>query len=273
MTRCRFSAIVLAGERPEGNALGQALGLPAGVLAPLAGRSTMARVLDALRGSRSVEGGLVCGPAAAVLDQAPELRDLLAPGDFRWQAPAAGPAASAAAAAAAMGTRPLLLTTADHGLLQSAVVDAFCDSALESADALPGPDVVVGLVPFDLVRAAFPDSRRTRLRFSDGDYCGSNLFAVLTEPGIAALRFWSEVEAHRKSPWRIARRLGFLTLARYLTRTLSVDAAFAAVSRRAGCTIGWVTVREPRAAVDIDSVADWELARQLLARESGSGAP
>jgi hypothetical protein len=123
------------------------------------------------------------------------------------------------------------------------------------------------------VHAAFPGSRRTRLRFSDGDYCGSNLFAVLTEPGVRALRFWSEVEAHRKSPWKIARRLGFLTLLRYLTGTLSVDAAFATMSRRAGCTLGWVTVREPRAAVDIDSVADWELARELLARETGSPTP
>jgi hypothetical protein len=273
MNDARFSAIVLAGERPEGNALAQALGLPAGVLAPLGGRSTMARVLDALRASRSVTGGVVCGPAAPVLERTPELRDQLAQGDFRWLAPAAGPAASAAVAAAALGTRPLLLTTADHGLLDGALVDAFCTSALEARAARPGLDLVVGLVPYELVRSAFPASRRTRLRFADGEYCGSNLFAVLGDAGIHALGFWSEVEAHRKSPWKIARHLGFLTLLRYLARTLTVDAAFAAVSRRAGCTLGWVTVTEPRAAVDIDSVADWELARQLLAREADGAAP
>jgi hypothetical protein len=167
----------------------------------------------------------------------------------------------------------LLITTADHGLLDSAMVDDFCTSAVEAAAAPHSPDVVVGLVPHALVRAAFPDSRRTRLRFSDGVYCGSNLFAVLTGPGIEALRFWSEVEAHRKSPWKIARRLGFATLLRYLTRTLSVDAAFAAVSRRAGCTLGWVAVHEPRAAVDIDSVADWELARGLLAGSTDRAEP
>lgn len=273
MSKSRFSAIVLAGERPGGSPLARALGLPAAVLAQLGGRSTMARVLDALRGSRSVCGGVVCGPATEVLEQAPELREQLARGDFRWQAPAAGPAASAAAAAVALGTRPLLVTTADHGLLDSGTVDVFCASALAAGSAAPGPDVVVGLVPYQRVHAAFPDSRRTRLRFSDGEYCGSNLFAVLTERGIEALRFWSEVEAHRKSPWKIARRLGLTTLLRYLTRTLSLADALAAISRRAGCTLGWVAISEPRAAVDIDSLADWELARELLAREADGAAP
>ena len=268
MITARFQAIVLAGERPQGNPLRLALDLPAGVLAPLAGQTCIERVVQSLRTSRSVAGGILCGPSAPVMEQAPELRELLAPGDFRWLAPADGPAASAVAAAAVIDTAPLLVTTADHGLLQSATIDAFCESALTAAAEARQPDVLVGLVPYPLVQRAFPQSRRTLLRFSDGVFCGSNLFAVMTRPGVAALHFWSAVETHRKSPWKIARQLGAMTLLRYLCRKLPVDQAFQVLSQRAGCTIGWVAVSEPRAAVDIDSLADWKLACALLEREA-----
>ena len=111
----QFQAIVLAGERAGGNALAQSLDLPAGVLAPLAGRTCIQRVMTTLRESCSVSGGVLCGPSASVLREAPEISALLEPGDYSWLAPASGPAASALAAAEHLNSHPLLLTGADHG--------------------------------------------------------------------------------------------------------------------------------------------------------------
>lgn len=272
MTSQQFQAIVLAGERPGGNALGKSLGLPAGVLAPLAGRSCIQRVMTTLRQSRRVAGGILCGPSASVLREAPEISALLASGDYKWLAPATGPAASAFAAAEALNSHPLLLTGADHGLLDIATVDGFCKDALAVDSAEGSPDIVVGLVPHERVREAFPNSKRTVLRFSDGAFCGSNLFAVTSEAGHRALRFWSEVESFRKRPWKIARRLGALTLLRYITGWLTIGQAFQSLSRRAGCRVGWVLVFEPKAAVDVDTVADWELACRLLESETAAAA-
>ncbi len=268
----QFQAIVLAGERTGGNALARSLGLPAGVLAPLAGRSCIQRVMTTLRESCSVAGGILSGPSASVLREAPEFSALLEPGDYRWLAPANGPAASAFAAAEHLNSHPLLLTGADHGLLDTATVDDFCKDALAVGPAGHRPDIVVGLVPHDLVREAFPDSKRTVLRFSDGAFCGSNLFAVTSETGHSGLRFWSEVESFRKRPWKIAGRLGLKTLLRYVTGGLAVDQAFRALSLKAGCRVSWVAVHEPRAAVDVDTVADWELACRLLEREKAAPA-
>jgi hypothetical protein len=258
-----FRAIVLAGERPGGGALARELELDAGVLAPLAGRPCIARVVDALRAARTVAGGTLCGPAEAVLESSAEIRKLLDPGDFGWLAPATGPAASALAASQACGPPPLLLTSGDHGLLSADVVDNFCNDARRTG-AATGADILVGLVPHALVAAAFPGSRRTVLRFSDGAFCGSNLFALLTPHSRHGLAFWSSLEAYRKQPWKMARRLGAATVLQYLTRRLAVDEAFRVLSNRAGCKVGWLPVAAARAAVDVDSRADWQLADRLL---------
>jgi hypothetical protein len=207
-----------------------------------------------------------------VLLEAPEISALLEPGDYQWLAPANGPAASAFAAAEALNCHPLLLTSADHGLLDSATVDGFCKDALATGSAGRPPDIIVGLVPHERVREAFPDSKRTVLRFADGAFCGSNLFVLTSEAGHRALRFWSEVESLRKRPWKIARRLGVLTLLRYVTGRLTVGSAFQRLSRRAGCRVGWVLVSEPRAAVDVDTVADWKLACRLLEGDAAAAA-
>ena len=61
-----FFAVVLAGERPGGSAIIQELGLAASVLIDVAGKSALARVIDALETSEMVDGGLLCGGAAEV---------------------------------------------------------------------------------------------------------------------------------------------------------------------------------------------------------------
>lgn len=194
-----FTAIVLAGERPSGGVLSQALGLPASVLVDVAGKPSLERVLEAITATKQAEAGLVCGPAPEVYHATPVLRQMVEAHGFQWLAPAQGPSASAIRAVEALRRFPLLITTGDHALLTPELIDGFCSQALAASG-----DVVVGLVPHALVEAAFPESRRTVQRYRDGAYCGSNLFAVLNGEGLHALRFWQAVEAERKRPWKIA---------------------------------------------------------------------
>jgi GTP:adenosylcobinamide-phosphate guanylyltransferase len=256
-------AIVLAGERPGGNALARELKVPAGALVEVAGQTCLERVIATLRASERVAGGILVGPARPVVDNTPLLEALLRVGDFIWRAPAAGPSASALDAAQALGRYPILLTAADHALLTAELVDDFCTRA-----ELVAADLVVGLVPYSRVRAAWPESRRTALRFRDGACCGANIYLLRTPRAQAALGFWQIVEADRKRPWRIARRLGAGTLARYLAGRLDRASAFAALTQAAGAHIGWVTIDDPRAAVDVDSSADRALAEKILRHEN-----
>lgn len=255
----KLRVVVLAGERPGGNALARAMGVPAGILVDVAGKTAVERVFAAVRESRRIDGGLLCGPVAEIVADSAHLQALLAPGDIRWIAPGSGPAASTASALQQLDSWPALVTTADHALLTGATIDRFVELALAQS-----ADLVVGLVPYPCVIAAFPDTKRTVLQFSDGGFCGSNLFCVRTERGLQAVLFWRRVEALRKRPWKIARELGYFTLLRYLLGRLGSAEAFARLSRKSGCHVAYVELDVARAAVDVDSVGDRELAERIL---------
>ncbi len=253
-------AIVLAGERPGGNALARHFGLTSGVLVEVAGRACIRWVMDTLDASRTVHGGLICGPDEAIRETSPVLSEILADGTFTWLAPAGGPTESALAALARMTeSPPVLLTAADHALLTPEIVDNFCNLAL-----LSDADFVIGLVPYARVREAYPDSKRTILRFADGAYCGSNLFMVRTGSGARLLEFWRTIARYRKTPWRMAGEIGMGTLIRYLSRRLTLTDTLERIGSRAGCRLSHVEILSARAAVDVDSVADHALAEQIL---------
>jgi GTP:adenosylcobinamide-phosphate guanylyltransferase len=254
-----FHAIVLAGDRGPDDPVARHAGAPCKALVPVAGRPMLLRVLDALAASVSVQGVTLVGPQAVQVERCPELGARIASGAVAWLPPQASPSLSAAAALDQLpADRPVLLTTADHALLQADLIDAFCERALAS-----GADALVGLARLADVQAAFPDSRRTALRFRDGACCGCNLFAFLTPAGRRAPAFWRRMEQQRKKPHRLAAALGLGTLVAYVSGQLTVAAALDRLSQRVGATLGAVLLDDPRAAVDVDSVADYELVRRL----------
>lgn len=261
--RRSFQAIVLASERPGGSQLGQDCNVATSVLVPVAGQTALARVVAALKNSRSVARIVLCGPQANIIEGSDELQQIIA--QHAWLAPATGPAISSRMAMEQIDEYPILLTTGDHALLSPEIIDRFCDQ-VRDLDF----DAVVGLVPYRLVQQAFPQSKRTVMRFVDEPCCGSNLFAFLTERGRRAVELWQQVEDLRKQPWRIAALLGPGLLLRYLLGRCRVQNAMDSVSRRAGCRLGFVLIDNPRVAVDVDSVADLQLAEQILRSDAGN---
>ncbi len=251
-----MKAIVLAGQRPSSRGRrGADAPTP---LTPVAGVPALVRVVEALRSCASIDGGLLVGPALASGGHAKPVREALAAGDFTWMAPAAEPTISALRAIKQLNAWPIILTTADHALLTADILDRFC------AAAAKGSDLVVGMTPHHLVQARFPQTKRTRLRFADGACCSTNLFYLANAEAAKAIAFWGQMQDLRKSPWRIAQRLGWHTLAAYLSGALSVKQALAAISKVAGCAIDWVGVDDPRAAIDVDTWDDHALAERLL---------
>ncbi|MDH3787307.1 MAG: nucleotidyltransferase family protein [Xanthomonadales bacterium] len=259
ISKSTFAAVVLAGERPGGSAFSRELGLSASVLVDVAGKSSLRRVIETLESSGSVSDGVLCGPDHTVCETEPEISDILAESSFQWLAPETGPSASALAGMEKLNQFPVLLTAGDHALLTPAIVDDFCTRAAE-LDA----DVVFGLAPYPRVREAFPESKRTVLRFTDGSYCGTNLFAILTPQGKAGPAFWRSLEADRKRPWKMARKIGPGLILKFFFRRLTLDSVLESLSRAMGCKVGCVVIENPRVAVDVDSVADRDLAVRIL---------
>ena len=157
----------------------------------------------------------------------------------------------------------VLLTTADHPLLTSEIVNEFCAASSKS-----GADLTVGLAPYALVREEFPAMKKTVLRFRDGEFCGCNLFSFLTPEGREAANYWREVEAQRKSPLRVIRALGWFSVAKYLLGKLTLDDALNSLSRNLGLQVRAVILPYADAAVDVDSVSDYRLVQAAFEARS-----
>lgn len=258
----RFSAIVLAADRGRDDPVAAAAGVAAKCLTPVAGIPMLVRVVRALQESGCVDTILLCGPTAAILQESPELRQMVDGNRVRWMSPLGSPCASAAAALGALPEdRPVLLTTGDHPLLRPEMVRHFLDQA-----SAGGFDVAVGLALHALVQRAYPRTRRTALKFSDAHYCGCNLFAFLSPRGRGMVPLWKKVEDHRKQPIRVVGLVGWLAMLLYGLGILSLDGAMRRISRQTGMSAGAVIMPFAEAAIDVDSAADLELARQIAAQ-------
>lgn len=245
-----FNALVLAGSRPGGDPLAVHAGVSDKALIVIAGRTMLARVVDALRqaGAATI---YVSVSSEAVHAHAAALGAIPLPA-------AAGPSASARDALASAGA-PLLLTTADHALLRPEWVRAFLKAA-------PACDVAALLARRPVVERDAPATRRTWLRFADGSWSGCNLFWLATPAADRALALWQAVERDRKRPWRIVMRLGPALLLRYAVGRLGLRQAIAALGRRAGVDAAVVESPFGLAAVDVDKPEDLRLVRGLLER-------
>jgi CTP:molybdopterin cytidylyltransferase MocA len=257
-----FTAIVLAADRTPGDPVARAAGVSCKALAPVEGRPMLFRVLDALEASTLVSSCILCGPPAPVIDREPLLRQRLASSGLTWLPPQATPSTSAASALGSIpGEMPVLLTTGDHALLTPPMVDHFCREAFSS-----GCDLVAALAPYALIMKNYPGMRRTRTRFSDGPFCGCNLFAFLTSAGRSAADLWRQVEKERKRPLKMIGRLGWIAVLRYLLGRLCLKDGLRLVSARMGIKVGAVILPFAEAAVDVDSVSDWHFAQAIASR-------
>jgi GTP:adenosylcobinamide-phosphate guanylyltransferase len=264
-TPTKFTAVVLAADRGPGDVVAGAAGVPCKSLTPVGGIPMLFRVVNALEASGEVESINLCGPPEPIVSRTTELADLIASGKVKWHANQATPSTSAYHVLKSLPDEvPVLLTTADHALLDARMVDHFCTHARGT-----GCDVVAGIARHDVVIKAYPQTRRTATRLEDGAYCGCNLFAFLTPRARLAADFWRRVEAQRKSPLRVIRVLGWVAVSRYLMGRLSLAEALKQVSRRLGFKAGAVIMPFAEAAVDVDSVEDWKLVERIAAERQG----
>ncbi len=255
-----LTALVLAGSRGGGDPLEAYAGVPHKALVEVGGTTMIERVV----------GALSAWPRIARIVVATDRADLVAvlPGVQRSRAPVstmptqAGPSATVGDALDRLGT-PLLVTTADHALLRPEWLAEFV------AAVPPDADIAAALAPRAAVEAAAPDSLRTWLRFSDGDFSGANLFFLANPAAAAVIGFWRTLERDRKHPLRMAQRLGFSYALRYRTGRLSLAGAAARLGELAGVArLALVSMSDGRAAIDVDKPDDLDLVRRIVAADA-----
>ena len=251
-----LTALVLAGSRGPNEPLAVYAGVSHKALIEIDGRTMVERVIDALAALPQITRIAVMIEDPALLAGLPAVRRLGARVQILHAA--GSPSLSVAAALEQLGT-PLLVTTADHALLDPDWVRYFLEHC--PADR----DVCVALARREQVLAAVPDTQRTWLRFADGQFSGCNLFHLATPAAGRVVRFWRELENDRKHPLKMLRRAGYGSALRYLFGRLSLAQALDRIGARCDARAALVELPFGRAAVDVDKPSDLDLVRRLLA--------
>jgi GTP:adenosylcobinamide-phosphate guanylyltransferase len=248
-----WTALLLAGSRPGTDPFAQAHGTDLKALIAVGGVPMVARPAAALLAAPEIE-------RVRVLAQQPDRIAGALPPDSRLSVESSGGtiAATLEAILADPSTRyPLLVTTADHALLDPAMIADFCAQAA-------GADVAIGLVERCSLMRRLPNTERTWINFRGGAYSGANLFAFGNPKAVQAVALWRSVEQDRKKGWRMVAALGPAVLLGAVLRLRTLDQTLASVGRRLGLSIRKVELANPLAAVDVDKPADHELVTAIL---------
>jgi len=258
----QWTALVLAAGRGPDDPMARAFGVSHKCLVEVGGMPMLARVLATLRAHPAITRIAVSIEDQALVEQA------IGPlPDEVFVIPSKSSAATSAAAVleSAALEHPVLLTTADHVLLQPAMLDHF----FAQSTVFPA-DLTVALARAETILAAYPDTRRTFLRFGPDRVSGCNLFGLMTPRALQAITFWQAVERNRKRPWRLVAAFGAAPLIRYGLGRLDLETAFRLGSQRLGLAARAVIMPFAEAAIDVDKPDDKALCEVILQARSGA---
>jgi GTP:adenosylcobinamide-phosphate guanylyltransferase len=250
----KYTAILLAGSRPGRDPFAEQFGNDIKALIAVAGEPMVRRPVRALLASSNVAEVIVFAQAPdRIADVIPRNRRVA----FR---PSRGTIAETMLGICRDPEMrwPVLVTTADHALLDAQIVDEFCSAARAA-------DLAIGVVERGVLMRRFPSAQRTWLKFRGGAYTGANLFALASPKVAPAIELWRSIEQDRKKGWRIIAMIGPGLLVGSVLRLLSIDNVLAQLGRKLRLTIKAVRLSNPVAGVDVDKPADHMLVEAILA--------
>jgi GTP:adenosylcobinamide-phosphate guanylyltransferase len=249
-----LTAIVLAGSRPGKDALAASHGTDLKALIPVAGEAMVRRPVLALLASHRIA-------TVRVLTQQPEGIAAVLPADPRLTIGNSGKTIAATLETVCndlMTQWPVILTTADHALLDPAMIADFCNGAGQA-------DIAIAVVERRALIARLPATRRTWIRFRGGAYSAANLF-LLRSPKVApAIALWRSVEQDRKKGWRLLMAAGPALFLGSVLRLLTLEQALRRIGGKLNLDVRAVIMANPLAAVDVDKPDDHALVEAILA--------
>jgi len=257
-----ITAILLAGGRPVPDPLAVAAGVAMKPLAPVGGEPMINHPARALLAHPAIGRVIVLTQAPELFAGDPATAWLVEHPRVRFEKSGGGIASSLIALLDRGGWPfPLLMTTADHVLLDGAMLDQMVREA-------GGADIAVAMVERATLLARYPGSRRTWLKFRDGWWSGANIFWFGSGKARPVIALWQEVEQDRKKGWKILSAFGPLALLGALLRISTLRGGIARVGRRFGLTARLVAMEQAEACIDADKPDDVVLIEAILAQRA-----
>ncbi len=253
----QWHVLVLAASRGPNDPMAARYGVSHKCLIEVAGKPMLARVVETLLSHPAIKSVGISIEDEAVLSgtlgkNAKKIR-------FH-SSQSSAPASVLSALAEMDDDSPVLVTTADHAVLDHQILNHFLNEA-EKSDA----DLLVGLAHANVILKAYPQAKRTFLKFGPDRVSGCNLFAFKTPRAQKVLSFWQRIEKNRKNPFKLVAAFGLSPLIAYATGSLNLKTAFTHASKKIGLKAHPVLIPFANAAIDVDKPEDKELVEEILA--------
>ena len=256
-----ITALVLAGQRAGGDTVANAEQVACKAFADIDGTPMAERVIITLQNTAGIDDILIClDDHIETPAQSPQLHRWIENGAVKRIDPEGRPSTSVLKTLDALPPdRIMLVTTGDHPLLTDDMLSRTI-TAFMASDA----DACAAVVSADAVERAYPQTKRTRLTFKDGNYKGCNIFLLRGHKARGVPLFWQTLDADRKKPWKLALRLGPVAILQYLCGQLTLDKAIDKIGRKTGTKLMTAELDDPHAGIDVDKPEDLRLVRSIF---------
>jgi len=134
------------------------------------------------------------------------------------------------------------------------------DWLIESCDDIK-EDMFFSVISREVMEARYPGSKRTYTKLKDVDLCGADMHiahvSMAMDPDHLAM--WEELIGNRKSPLKQAATIGFGTLIKVATRSITLDDLVTTVTKRIGITGRAILWEQAEPGMDVDKPHQYEL--------------
>lgn len=254
-------AVILAGGKigPENKLWAESMG-KSKALIEICGKTMVQWVIDALNKADSIEKIIVTGltdihslnsakPLLHIPDQHGILENLATAAKFILEDSA--------------NTEYFLAVSADIPLITAEIIEAVVKENQE-----PGIDVFYNVVEKKVMNTAFPDVKRTYMRFRDGRFCGADMHVMSTKAieKLIALGF----EQFRKRPFKLIKIAGIDWIFPMIFFPPKLAKAEKVIGQRMGVNGKTIVCRWPEIAMDIDTPEHLATVREKLAQRTSN---
>ena len=155
----------------------------------------------------------------------------------------------------------VLVASSDIPGINAEMVDWLVETCMQTKE-----DIYYGVVPREVMETRYPGSNRTYTKLKDIQLCGADMHITHVSMATEHLEMWEELIGNRKSPLKQAATIGFGTLLRVATRSITLDELVVTVTKRLGITGRPIIWEFAEPGMDVDKPHQLELLREDLGK-------
>jgi GTP:adenosylcobinamide-phosphate guanylyltransferase len=153
----------------------------------------------------------------------------------------------------------VLVASSDIPGINAEMVDWLVETCMETRE-----DIYYGVIPREVMETRYPGSNRTYTKLKDIQLCGADMHITHVSMATEHLDMWEELIGNRKSPLKQAATIGFGTLFRVATRSITLDELVRTVTERLDITGRPIIWEHAEPGMDVDKPHQLELIREDL---------